>query len=77
MSSPSPAAHEGTDCNGCGRFVAYAPCKSDRNGNKGRMVATVCDLSICIHICADYMHFDYSAIASALMARLAILFDGK
>ena len=52
MSSPSPAALEETNCNSCGRLIAYAPCKSDRNGNKGRMVAMVCYLTICLEIYA-------------------------
>ena len=32
---------EGVNCNNCGRYVKFQPCKSDKNGNKGVLFATV------------------------------------
>ena len=41
----------GCDCQSCGQFVAFRPCQSDANGNKGHSVAVVGD----IHGIFEYM----------------------
>ena len=48
---PVPLMSAGCDCQTCGRFVAFRPCQSNTNGNRGRLVAVVCE----IHSNLEYM----------------------
>lgn len=34
---------EGYTCTNCGKFAKFTICQSDANGNRGRLMARVCD----------------------------------
>lgn len=38
---PAPSTLAGMDCQNCGRFLSFKPCQSNKNGNRGRLVAIV------------------------------------
>lgn len=40
MSSQAGTLLDGLDCNNCGRFAKFLPCKSNKNGNRGVFFAT-------------------------------------
>ena len=40
------SGQSGVNCNNCGRFTEFRVCMSDKNGNKGRLVALVRHFSI-------------------------------
>jgi len=46
---PAPSTLAGFDCQNCGRFLSFKPCQSNKNGNRGHLVAIV----HCCKVCAE------------------------
>ena len=68
---------EGYTCTNCGKFTKFTICQSDANGNRGRLMARVCDPLSLLTVHFSDLFLLYSAMTQTRRVSHAIFLGSR